>query len=95
MRHAIAFERDASRWPDDRDRPLTPEGEEKFRRAARGLRRVAGRVDLVLSSPIVRAWRTAEILAEEAGWPDPLAFDALEPERTPAEVARETVRPTA
>lgn len=87
VRHAIAYERDALRWPDDRDRPLTPAGETKFRRAARGIGRVAGPVDTVLSSPLVRAWRTAEILAEEAGWPAPMVFESLEPERSAADVA--------
>jgi phosphohistidine phosphatase len=86
VRHAIAYERDAFRWPDDRDRPLTPVGETKFRRAARGLARIAGPVDRVLSSPLVRAWRTAEILTEEAGWPAPMVFEALEPDRRAADV---------
>jgi len=26
VRHAVAFDRDAERWPDDRERPLTPRG---------------------------------------------------------------------
>ena len=86
VRHAIAFERDVLRWPDDRDRPLTPEGEKRFRRAARGYRRIVPTVDVVLSSPLERAWRTAQILAEEAGWPDPKPCDALEPDRDPAEM---------
>jgi phosphohistidine phosphatase len=87
VRHAIAYERDPVRWPDDRDRPLTPDGETKFRRAARGIARASGRPDAVLSSPLVRAWRTAEILAEEADRPTPVEFEALVPDRTPADVA--------
>ena len=87
VRHAIAYERDALRWPDDRDRPLTPDGEAKFRRAARGIGRVSGSIDTVLCSPLVRAWRTAEILTDEAGWPEPLVFESLEPERSAADVA--------
>jgi phosphohistidine phosphatase len=71
VRHAIAAERDPVRWPDDGNRPLTPEGEARFRVAARGLRRIVPSVELVLSSPMVRAWQTAEILVEEAGWPKP------------------------
>ena len=69
VRHAIAFERDAARWPDDRARPLTPDGVRKFRKAARGLRQVAGAVPRVLVSPLVRAKQTAELLTLEAGWP--------------------------
>lgn len=77
MRHAIAEQRDATRWPDDSRRPLTPEGAERFRRAARGLRRIVQSVELVLASPYVRAWQTAELLEEEAGWPTPIESSAL------------------
>ena len=83
VRHAIAEQRDAELWPDDSKRPLTKRGEARFRDAARGLKRVAPRVDSVLASPYVRAWRTAEILHEEAGWPEPERCDALEAERAP------------
>ena len=86
VRHAIALERDALRWPDDRDRPLSPDGEKRFRRAARGYGRIVPQVDVVLSSPLERAWRTAQLLAEEAGWPDPKPCDALEPDRAPSEM---------
>ena len=71
VRHAIAHGRDPECWPDDSRRPLTPEGEEDFRGAARGLGRVVPEVDMLLSSSYERAWRTAEILAEQAGWPAP------------------------
>ncbi|MGH2795943.1 MAG: SixA phosphatase family protein [Actinomycetota bacterium] len=86
VRHAIAEERDVLRWPDDRDRPLTPEGESRFRRAARGYRKIVSEVDVVLASPLERAWRTAQLLVEEAGWPDPKPCDALEPDRATAEM---------
>jgi len=88
VRHAIAAERDPSKWPDDRDRPLTDQGEERMRKAARGLGRIVPELDLVLSSPLVRAWRTAEILHEVIGWPAPERWDALEPDRSAAETAR-------
>lgn len=78
VRHAIAFERDPARWPEDGERPLSPQGEARFRPAARGLKRIVPAVDVVLSSPFVRAWRTAELLAEEAGWPDPQPVRAFE-----------------
>jgi phosphohistidine phosphatase len=79
VRHAIAFERDDARWPDDSKRPLSPEGEARSRVASRGLKRIVPTVDVVLSSQFVRAWRTAELLAEEAGWPAPEPVRALEP----------------
>ncbi len=86
VRHAVAHGRDPERWPDDSRRPLTPEGEEDFRGAARGLGRVVPEVEALLSSPYERAWRTAEILAEQAGWPAPERFPALEPEVPPYKV---------
>lgn len=86
VRHAIAYERDDVRWPGDRERPLTEAGEERFRRVARGLRRIADNVDVVLCSPLTRAWQTATILTEEAGWPPPSLCDALEPDRKPSDM---------
>jgi|SRR5579864_2358279 len=84
VRHAIAFDPDSTKWPDDRDRPLTSQGEKRFARAARGLAELVDSVDVVLSSPFVRAWRTAELL-HKAGWPAPTRCEALEAGRAPAE----------
>lgn len=87
VRHAVAHDRDAERWPDDSQRPLTPDGEEDFRLVARGLGRLIPTVEKHLSSPYVRAWRTAEISREEIGWPHPEVMNALEPEVPPHKVA--------
>jgi len=84
VRHAIAEDRDSARWPDDSVRPLTAEGVDRFRRAARGLREVVPRVDAVLSSGFARAWHTAELLVEEAGWPEPRRSEPLESGQSPA-----------
>ena len=86
VRHAVAHKRDPERWPDDSRRTLTPEGEEEFVRTARGLARIVPEVELLLSSPHERAWRTAEILSEQAGWPAPDKLSALEPEVSPEKV---------
>jgi phosphohistidine phosphatase len=75
IRHAVAVDRGTPGIADD-DRPLTPAGEKRFKKAALGLRRIAPRPDAILSSPLPRAWRTAEIAAA--------AFGRLAPERTPA-----------
>jgi phosphohistidine phosphatase len=85
VRHAIAEPRDLERWPDDSRRPLTAEGAERFRAAARGLRRLGVVPELVLSSSFARAWATAEILSEEAGWPNPGPSPLLEPPASAAE----------
>jgi phosphohistidine phosphatase len=86
IRHGIAFDADPSRWPDDSQRPLTPEGEKRFLTAAEGLAALQLSVDAVLSSPWPRAWRTAELLHEGAGWPQPRECGALESGRPPAEL---------
>ena len=78
VRHAVAFPEDPARWPDDGRRHLTPEGERAFHEAARGLGRLTHAPGVVLASPFVRAWRTAEILQEEAGWPAPRPAEALQ-----------------
>ncbi len=89
VRHAAAYGRDPDRWPDDGERPLTPEGEQEFRRAARGLARIAPPPDALLTSPYRRAWRTAEILSELDGWPSPEATPVLEPTLPPEKAALE------
>ncbi len=62
VRHAVAAERGPD-YPDDDQRPLTPDGVEKWRAAVAGLRRLGLQVDVVLTSPLVRAADTAAVLA--------------------------------
>ena len=62
IRHGVAEER-GDAWPDDAKRPLTDEGTSRMRKAARGLARLGVVVDIVLTSPLVRARQTAEIVA--------------------------------
>jgi phosphohistidine phosphatase len=64
VRHAIAVEHGDPAYKRDEDRPLTPEGMHKFRLAARGLKEFAGKPDRVVSSPLIRARQTAEILRD-------------------------------
>ena len=89
VRHAAALGRDPDRWPDDSRRPLTREGEEEFRLAAQGLIGLTSRVDVIISSPYLRAWRTAEILSEVDSWPAPEASPVLEPTLPPEKAAQE------
>ena len=86
VRHAIAHERDARRWPDDALRPLTPAGIRKFSKAALGLRRLRLRPQRVLSSSLVRARQTAELLADVAEWPQATECPELEPEGSIADL---------
>jgi phosphohistidine phosphatase len=61
VRHAIAAERGPN-YPDDRERPLTSEGIARFKQAVQGLKELDCSLDLVLTSPLVRAAHTAELL---------------------------------
>jgi len=78
IRHAIAEERDSSRWPDDSQRPLTDRGRQRFRPVAQLLGRMCPDLDMLLSSGYVRAWETAELLARFTDWPDPQRCAELE-----------------
>lgn len=80
VRHAIAFPRNAKRWPDDGERPLTAAGIRRARRAAAGLKRMVKRPDVVLTSPLVRARDTARIFSQAAHWPEAAECEALAPQ---------------
>jgi phosphohistidine phosphatase len=77
FRHGPAGDPDPSQWPSDVDRPLTPQGIEKTRAAARGLKRIAPDVASILTSPYVRALGTARILGETLGVTTVETLDAL------------------
>ena len=66
VRHAIAVPSGAPGVPDS-DRPLTKEGITKMRQAAASLRNLEYVPDLLLTSPLIRARQTAEILLEAFG----------------------------
>lgn len=85
VRHAIAHDRDAKKWPDDGQRPLTKRGIQRFEQAAAGLRKLVPALDAVFSSPLVRAVQTAQILASRAKWPAHEVLPELEPLCPPAE----------
>lgn len=65
-RHGPAGDR--ARWAesgqDDASRPLTEEGRVKTRRAAKGLTELLGKLDVVASSPLLRARETARFAYE-------------------------------
>lgn len=84
VRHAIAEPRELD-GGDDPGRSLTADGVRRLRAVCDGLDRLGVEVDAQLASPYARAWQTAEVLAEELGWPAPERLDALSP---PAPAAR-------
>lgn len=65
VRHGLAEER-GSDWPDDRRRPLTERGVKEMRQVGRGLTRLGVDLDLILTSPLVRARQTADALVAAA-----------------------------
>lgn len=65
LRHGIAVERGTPGFENDALRPLTPKGRRQLRRVAVAVRTMELRFDVVLSSPLVRARQTAEVVAKE------------------------------
>jgi phosphohistidine phosphatase len=69
VRHGPAG--DADEWKregkDDRLRPLTSKGKKEVRSAAAGLVRLVPALDLIATSPWLRATQTAEIVNKEYG----------------------------
>jgi phosphohistidine phosphatase len=68
---------------DDAKRPLTAKGRRKFRKVAAGLANWIPDVDCLLTSPLVRARQTADVLQAIAHWPTPVACPELAPGTDP------------
>jgi phosphohistidine phosphatase SixA len=64
LRHGIAVEHGAAGYENDDERPLTGKGERKMWAIARAIEALEISFDSILSSPLVRARQTAEIVAE-------------------------------
>ncbi len=61
LRHGIAVPR-GTPGIRDADRPLTERGEERLIRSVKGMRQLGLKFDLILSSPLTRAYQTAQIV---------------------------------
>ncbi|MBI3244441.1 MAG: histidine phosphatase family protein [Chloroflexi bacterium] len=65
LRHGLAD------WPDwtgaDDERPLTPDGIEKMKLEAKAIKRLKLKPDAILSSPLIRARQTADLVADRLG----------------------------
>jgi phosphohistidine phosphatase len=70
IRHAKAETRDPNSWPDDDQRPLTAEGRAEQRAAARAMKKMGIKFDFLVTSPLLRAKETADIVAKGYRWPD-------------------------
>ena len=81
LRHGVAAALSQENTFRDEQRALTPEGIVKMRQAAQGLKRLQVNFDVIVSSPLVRARQTAEIVAEALKFRQPLdEWDELAPE---------------
>jgi phosphohistidine phosphatase len=72
---------------DDQLRPLTPDGKKQMRRAMAGLATLVRQIDVLATSPLVRAVQSAEIVASEYE-ADMVTVAALEPDRDPDETVQ-------
>ena len=78
LRHAIALTCSEAGVSHDSERPLSTEGRDKMKRIASAMKTIGIEVDLVLSSPYVRARDTALLAHEGMGLKNSLEFtDAL------------------
>ena len=68
IRHAKAENRDPNTWPDDDLRPLTAEGRAEQRAAARAMKKMGIKFDFLVTSPLVRARETADLVAGAYRW---------------------------
>lgn len=92
VRHGIAAERGEA-YPDDSTRPLTTQGIARLRKEGKGLDALGVSLDLIITSPLVRAKQTADVLSESLkGHPPITTTDALAPAGTPAAVFQELGR---
>lgn len=63
LRHGAAVE--ADEWKGgDFDRPLTDDGRKRLAQEAKALRKLGLELDVIVTSPLVRAKQTAEIVAD-------------------------------
>ncbi|HEY6394450.1 MAG TPA: phosphohistidine phosphatase SixA [Candidatus Binataceae bacterium] len=91
LRHGTAEDRSES--VDDADRKLTQKGKDRIRDAAAGIRDFGLKFEVILTSPIVRAAETADIVAAAFNNnPSPQVLPALATGVPPADVVA-TLKP--
>jgi phosphohistidine phosphatase len=74
LRHGLADDR-AGWLADDTQRPLTKEGKDKMALEAKAFIRLSLSLDSIVSSPLVRAFQTAQIVAQHLDMADKLTQD--------------------
>ena len=92
VRHAIAEQRDSNNSEEqDSQRPLTDAGRKKMRQIAQGLKELGTQIDLILTSPYLRAADTARILQKKLDLQKEklVTMDNLSPVGDPARLIQE------
>ena len=80
LRHGIAVEPGMPGYENDAERPLIPKGRRQLHKITTAMRALDLRFDVILSSPLVRARQTAEIVAVDLKAKQRLAIaDELKP----------------
>jgi phosphohistidine phosphatase len=92
VRHGIAIEEGGV--APDASRPLGEKGRRRFRKTARAFGKLGHRLDLILTSPLVRAVQTAEILAGATDYGEVAVLEELDP-KFPVETLREAIEARA
>ena len=93
LRHGLAVERGTRGFEDDATRPLTPKGRRQLRKTAAAMKQMELRFNLILSSPLLRAKQTAEIVAADLKIKKRLKFsNALAPGGDTASLFRQIER---
>ena len=93
LRHGPAVERGTPGFEPDAARPLTPKGRRQIRKIVAAMGIMDLHLDLILSSPFLRAKQTAEIAASELNLKRRLKLsDALVPGGSTATLFRQLTR---
>jgi phosphohistidine phosphatase len=93
LRHGPAVERGTRGFDNDAARPLTAKGRRQVRKTAAAMKKLRADFDLILSSPLLRARQTAEIVAASLKRQRRLKLsNALAPGSPPALLLRQLAR---
>jgi len=76
LRHGLAGQR--TEWHgSDFDRPLTEDGKKRMLREAAAIKKLKPSVEVIITSPLVRAYQTAKIVAKQLNLLDRLFTEEL------------------
>ena len=78
VRHGAAEDFEVGSSRPDSDRQMTKKGRKEMTKVAKGLRRTVDTVDVIASSPYVRAVQTAEIVSKELSKKRPIEIQQVD-----------------